>query len=146
MCRFGKDIMTQRRSWPVPVVVAAAIVRSGQVLGACRSAPPQLSGWWEFPGGKVEPGESESAALIRECREELGVDVAVGELLGTAPLGAAAGELRLYRADLVSGRPRALQGHGALRWLRADELNSVPWLPADRPLLPAVADVLLRSP
>jgi 8-oxo-dGTP diphosphatase len=135
--------MTQGRAGFGPVVVAAAIVLAGRVLGACRSAPPELAGWWEFPGGKVEPGESERAALVRECREELGVDIAVGPLLGTAPLGAE-WQLRLYRGELTSGQPQALQDHGELRWLDAGELDSVPWLPADRPLLTAVAKALLR--
>jgi 8-oxo-dGTP diphosphatase len=133
--------MTEGRAESVSVVVAAAIVRAGRVLGACRSAPPELSGWWEFPGGKVEPAESDRAALVRECREELGVDITVGALLGTAPLSAG-WELRLYQAELLSGSPRALQDHGELRWLGPDELDSVPWLPADRPLLAAVAAVL----
>jgi 8-oxo-dGTP diphosphatase len=141
MSRSGKGVVTPGRAGSVPVVVAAAIVRGGRVLGACRSAPADLAGQWEFPGGKVEPDESDDVALARECREELGVDIAVGSLLGTGSLGAV-GELRLYRAALVAGQPRPLQDHGELRWLRADELDSVPWLPADRPLLPAVADAL----
>jgi 8-oxo-dGTP diphosphatase len=129
---------------PVGVVVGAAIVRAGRVLAARRSAPPELAGGWEFPGGKVEPGESDAAALARECREELGVSVAVAELLGATELGPAR-ELRVYRADLVTGQPRALQDHDELRWLAADELESVRWLPADRPLLAAVAAVLSRA-
>jgi 8-oxo-dGTP diphosphatase len=143
MSSSRKGIMTQGRSESVLVVVAAAIVRAGRVLGACRSAPPELSGWWEFPGGKVEPGESDGLALIRECREELGVDIAVGALLGAVPLAGRAGELRLYQAELLAGQPHPLQDHGELRWLGAGELDSVPWLPADRPLLAAVAEALL---
>ena len=129
---------------PVGVVVGAAIVRAGRVLAARRSAPPELAGGWEFPGGKVEPGESDAAALARECREELGISIAVAELLGATELGPA-WELRVYRADLVTGEPRALQDHDELRWLHADELESVRWLPADRPLLAAVAAALSRA-
>jgi 8-oxo-dGTP diphosphatase len=128
---------------PVGVVVGAAIVRAGRVLAARRSAPPELAGGWEFPGGKVEPGESDGTALARECREELGVSIVVAELLGTTELGPAR-ELRVYRAELVSGEPRALQDHDELRWLGAGELESVRWLPADRPLLNAVAAELTR--
>jgi len=128
----------------VRVVVGAAIVRDGRVLAARRSAPPELAGGWEFPGGKVEAGESEPAALMRECREELGVEVTVAELLGSAPGGVKL-ELRVYRVVLVAGQPRPLQDHDELRWLSAAELDSVGWLPADRPLLGVVA-ALLAAP
>lgn len=119
----------------VRVVVGAAIVRDGRVLAARRSAPRELAGQWEFPGGKVEAGESERAALMRECREELGVDIVPGERLAEAPIRPGL-VLRLYRATLLTGEPAALQDHDELRWLALDELESVAWLPADRPLLP----------
>jgi 8-oxo-dGTP diphosphatase len=125
----------------VRIVVGAAIVRDGRVLAARRSAPPATAGGWEFPGGKVEPGESPPAALIRECREELGVTVSVGELLGTAPIPPGF-ELHVYAATLAAGTPRALQDHDELRWLAAAELDDVPWLPADRPVLRAVRERL----
>ena len=124
----------------VLVVVGAAIVRDGRLLAARRSAPPAVAGGWEFPGGKVEPGESEVAALVRECREELGVEVWVGALLGT--VAPAEFVLRVYRAVLVAGEPRPLQDHDELRWLAAHELADVPWLPADVPLLPAIREAL----
>jgi 8-oxo-dGTP diphosphatase len=124
----------------VLVVVGAAIVREGRLLAARRSAPPAVAGGWEFPGGKVEPGESEVDALVRECREELGVVVRVGALLGTVT--PAEFVLRVYRAALVAGEPRPLQDHDELRWLAAHELADVPWLPADLPLLPAIREAL----
>lgn len=124
-----------------PVVVAAAIVRDGLVLGARRSAPPELAGRWEFPGGKVEPDESDEDALVRECREELGIEIAVGRLLGTS-LIADGRELRLYAAEHLIGFPEAMQDHEITRWFRADELATVPWLDADEPLLPRVAALL----
>jgi 8-oxo-dGTP diphosphatase len=119
------------------VVVGAAIVRGGRVLAARRSAPAALAGGWEFPGGKVEPGESHAAALARECREELGVQIAVGELLGTADVGPGI-VLHVHVAELIAGEPQPLEDHDELRWLAADELEDVAWLPADRPLLAAV--------
>jgi 8-oxo-dGTP diphosphatase len=124
----------------VLVVVGAAIVREGRLLAARRSAPPAVAGGWEFPGGKVEPGESEVDGLVRECREELGVEVRVGALLGTVT--PAEFVLRVYRAVLVAGEPRPLQDHDELRWLAAHELADVPWLPADLPLLPAIREAL----
>ena len=71
----------------VAVVVGAALLDKGRVLAARRSAPPEVAGGWEFPGGKVNPGESEREALVRECREELGVEVEpLGRLDGEQPL------------------------------------------------------------
>jgi 8-oxo-dGTP diphosphatase len=128
----------------VRVVVGAAIVLDGRVLAARRRAPPELAGGWEFPGGKLEPGESESDALVRECREELGVEIAVGELIGAAPIDAGA-VLHVYLAEHLLGHPEVRQDHDDVRWLGADELDSVEWLPADRPMLPAVA-AALRAP
>ena len=77
---------------------------------------------------------------MRECREELGVEVRVGVLLGTVM--PAEFVLRVYRAVLVAGEPRPLQDHDELRWLAAHELADVPWLPADLPLLPAIREGL----
>jgi len=123
------------------VVVGAAIVRAGRVLAARRSAPAALAGGWEFPGGKVEPGESPAAALARECREELGVQIAVGELLGTADVAPGI-VLHVHVAELIAGEPQPLQDHDELRWLAGDELDDVPWLPADRPVLGALRERL----
>ena len=98
---------------------------------------------WEFPGGKVEAGESDVAALIRECEEELGVRVDVGERVGEdVLLGHGRALLRVYLATLVDGEePRALE-HLELRWLAADELYDVAWLPADAPIVDALVPVL----
>jgi 8-oxo-dGTP diphosphatase len=125
-------------------VVAAALVQDGRVLAARRVQPARLAGGWEFPGGKVEPGESEVSALVRELREELGVDAAVGARLGEAADGTVT--LAVYAATLVAGRPRPMQDHDRLRWLAAAELADVAWLPADRLLLPLVADFLTDRP
>jgi 8-oxo-dGTP diphosphatase len=122
-------------------VVGAALVRDGRVLTARRAAPSDLAGGWEFPGGKVEPGESDVAALARELREELGVKVTVGGLLGHAADGPI--ELYVYEAALADGEPRPLEDHDELRWLSAAELDAVAWLPIDAALLPAVTDRLL---
>ncbi|MGC0419216.1 (deoxy)nucleoside triphosphate pyrophosphohydrolase [Embleya sp. AB8] len=124
------------------IVVGAAILHRGRVLAACRSAPAELAGGWEFPGGKVEPGEGEPAALVRECREELGVTVRpVRRLPGAWPLGKGY-VLRVWLADLVSGEPAPLQDHSALRWLDAGAVAGLDWLPADRPAAELVAGEL----
>jgi 8-oxo-dGTP diphosphatase len=130
--------MTQR------IVVAAAIVLDGRVLGARRTAPPALAGQWEFPGGKVEPGESDSDALVRECREELGLEVAVGELLGTSQIGPDL-LLRVYLTEHLIGFPEPRLDHDETRWFGAEELDSVRWLAADVPLLATVLAKLVAS-
>jgi 8-oxo-dGTP diphosphatase len=116
------------------VVVGAALVRDGRVLASRRTDPPHLSGLWEFPGGKVEPGESDAEALVRELREELRVEAEVGARVGPdLPIGATA-VLRVHLCRLVSGEP-ALVDHDAHRWLGADELDEVPWIPVDLPVV-----------
>jgi 8-oxo-dGTP diphosphatase len=121
------------------------IVQDGRVLACERSAPPEVAGRWEFPGGKVEPGETDAQALARECAEELGVRVAVGARVGPdVPLAHGRAVLRVFTVTLLNGdEPRALE-HTAMRWLAADELDSVPWLPADRPIV-AELPVLLAE-
>jgi 8-oxo-dGTP diphosphatase len=118
-------------------VVGAAIIRDGRVLAARRVRPAAVAGGWEFPGGKVEDGESEPAALARECREELGIAIAVGERLAEAVDDRI--RLVVYAAALVGREPRPLDDHDELRWLTAAELDEVAWLPIDRELLPLVA-------
>jgi 8-oxo-dGTP diphosphatase len=127
------------------VIVAAVIVQDGRVLACERSAPPEVAGRWEFPGGKVEAGETDAQALARECAEELGVRVAVGARVGPdVPLAHGRAVLRVFTVTLLNGdEPRALE-HTAMRWLAADELDSVPWLPADRPIV-AELPVLLAE-
>jgi 8-oxo-dGTP diphosphatase len=118
------------------VIVAAVIVIGGRVLACERSAPPEVAGRWEFPGGKVEAGESDAQALVRECAEELGVRVEVGARVGPdVPLAHGRAVLRVFAVTLLDGDvPRAIE-HTAMRWLGADELDSVAWLPADRPIV-----------
>ncbi|GAA2652426.1 (deoxy)nucleoside triphosphate pyrophosphohydrolase [Nonomuraea recticatena] len=125
------------------VVVGAAIVADGRLLAAQRAEPPELAGGWEFPGGKVDEGESDEAALVRECQEELGVLVEIGERVGGEwPLGDDY-VMRVWLASLVSGVPEAKE-HLELRWLAPDELYDVPWLAADLPVVRAV-EFMLRE-
>ena len=118
-------------------VVGAAIIRDGRLLAAQRAEPVALAGGWEFPGGKVDPGESDQEALIRECEEELGVKVALLDRIGGEwPLGPET-LMRIWTAELVEGEPRALE-HLALRWLSVEELYDVEWLPGDLPVVAAL--------
>lgn len=127
------------------VVVGAAIVRCGRLLVAQRATPPALAGGWELPGGKVDPGERDEDALVRECREELGVDVRLtGRFDEEWPIPPSA-VLRVWTARLVRGWPRPLE-HAALRWLAPAELYDVPWLSADLPLIPHLQAALNGQP
>jgi 8-oxo-dGTP diphosphatase len=125
------------------IIVGAAIIDAGRVLACARAQPPEMAGRWEFPGGKVEPGEDDAAALVRECREELAVDVTVGGQVGPAvPLGDGRAVLRVYTARLCgAARPRLIE-HLELRWLAADQLSDVDWLPADAPIVEALRQYL----
>jgi 8-oxo-dGTP diphosphatase len=115
----------------VTVVVAAAIGRDGRYLAARRTRPDWAAGRWEFPGGKVEPGESDEQALVREIREELGVGIAIGDRVpGEWPLHDDL-VLHLYVATLIEGDPQPLDHHDDLRWLTPDEFDDIPWLESD---------------
>jgi len=121
--------------------VGAAIIRDGRVLAARRTAPASAAGRWEFPGGKVEAGESDAASLVREIDEELGVEIAVdGWLAGEQPVGEVY-LLRVALATLVRGEPTPTE-HDRVRWLGADELDEVDWLEADGPFLSELSALL----
>jgi 8-oxo-dGTP diphosphatase len=126
------------------VVVGAAVFLEGRVLAARRSRPSNVAGRWEFPGGKVELGESETQALVRELQEELAMDVAVGEEIGRVRLGKD-GQLVVFACQLAGDHPRLSADHDELRWLSGRDLSSVDWLDADRLLLANVAAVLASS-
>ena len=123
-------------------VVGAALVRDGRVLAARRTAPAAAAGRWEFPGGKVEDGETPEAALVREISEELGVTIEVRRwLAGAVPIGTAY-ELTVAIADLI-GEPEPVE-HDVVRWLTEDELDDVDWLDPDRPFLPELRQSLVE--
>jgi 8-oxo-dGTP diphosphatase len=125
------------------LVMGAAILHRGRVLAARRTVPESARGRWEFPGGKVEPGERPDAAVVREVAEELGCAIRVtGYLDGAEPIKDGY-TLRVAVAALVDGEPvpQELQ-HDAVWWLGADELDRVAWLDPDVPFLAEVARLL----
>jgi len=122
-------------------VVGAAILRDGCVLAARRTSPAAAAGRWEFPGGKVEPGETREAALVREVAEELACRVEVtGWLAGEVAISETH-TLAVALANLVDGEPEPAE-HDLVRWLAAGELGDVDWLEADRPFLAELRDLL----
>jgi 8-oxo-dGTP diphosphatase len=124
------------------VVAGVAIVRHGRVLAARRTSPVEYAGRWEFPGGKVDPGETDEAAAVREIREELGCDVdVVRRIPGEQPLSRGF-VLRVYEATLRSGEPMPHE-HDAIRWLAPEELDAVDWLAAELPFVAELPDLLL---
>lgn len=122
---------------PTVLVVAVALIDvDGRVLIARRPEGKQLAGLWEFPGGKVEPGEPRERAAVREVLEELGCRVEItGWLEGVVEIRDGL-ELRVALAELSDGEPQPRAGdHDVLRWLALEDLGSVDWLPADRPFV-----------
>jgi 8-oxo-dGTP diphosphatase len=121
-------------------VVGAVIVRGGLVYCVQRGPEGSLPGMWEFPGGKVEPGEDEVTALTREIREELLCEVKVGNKVTTTAYDYDFGAVRLttYYCDLVAGEP-SLTEHAAERWLQPEQLTKLAWAPAD---VPAVVEIV----
>lgn len=117
-------------------VVAALLERDGLLFAARRSPERREGGLWELPGGKVESGESDHEALVRELHEELAIHVEVGAFVAESTHAYAHGTVTLvgYRCRLVAGEP-VLRDHDASRWLPAGALQEVTWAPADLPLL-----------
>ncbi len=115
-------------------VVGAVIIRGGLVLCVQRGPHGSLPGRWEFPGGKVEPGEEPAAALAREIGEELLCRVEVGDKVTTTSHDHEFGTVKLttYYCELLSGTP-TLTEHSQLRWLPGPGLTSLDWAPADVP-------------
>lgn len=113
-------------------VVGAVLVRDGRILAAQRGEGMSLAGRWEFPGGKIEPGETPQETLRREIVEELGCRIEIGELVARTEHAYDFGlvDLSTYWCRLIDGEP-ALTEHAALVWADAEELAALEWAPAD---------------
>ncbi|MEP6761181.1 MAG: (deoxy)nucleoside triphosphate pyrophosphohydrolase [Sporichthyaceae bacterium] len=123
-------------------VVGAAVLEGDRLLAARRLEPPQLAGGWELPGGKVEPGETDEGALVRECHEELGVVIRLLDRVGGDwPMGTTA-ILRVWTAEVVEGTPHPLEDHSELRWLEPSHWYDVEWLAADLPVVRALEEMV----
>ena len=138
--------MTEVKGRRILLVAACALVDSdGRVLLTQRPEGKQLAGLWEFPGGKVEPGETPEETLIRELQEEIGITTKVACL---APLTFASHTyddfhllMLLYICRRYEGIARGLEGQ-ALKWVRPKDMRDYPMPPADEPLIPFLLDLL----
>lgn len=118
------------------IKVVAAIIKKGDKIFATQRGYGDLKGGWEFPGGKIEEGETPQEALVREIKEELETEIVVGELIDTLEYDYPTFHLSMdcFWAEIVSG-DLVLTEHAAAKWLAKDELDSVEWLPADITLI-----------
>ncbi|MCC8060379.1 MAG: (deoxy)nucleoside triphosphate pyrophosphohydrolase [Clostridiales bacterium] len=126
--------------------VVAAVIRHENKIFATQRGYGEFKDGWEFPGGKIEPGETPREALVREIEEELDTIIEVGEQIAKVEYDYPAFHLSMdcFWAEIVSGN-LVLREHEAARWLSEDELYSVEWLPADQELIGKIEQVLQRA-
>ena len=124
-------------------VVAAIITDASGRIFATQRGYGEWKDWWEFPGGKIESGETPEEALRREIREELDIDITVGRLLATVEYDYPAFHLSMqcFLCTLPAGTPHLLE-HEDARWLTREDLDSVRWLPADESIIKQLRDVI----
>lgn len=125
-------------------VVGAIVERNGAVFAARRNADRSAGGLWEFPGGKIEAGETPEAALRRELQEELNVDVSVGALVdrSLSDVESERIELSCYSARFEGDEPVSSSDHDAMTWVPIDQLSSLQWAPGDIPIIEVLAQRL----
>ena len=122
------------------IKVVAAIIRDGDRIFATQRGYGDFKDGWEFPGGKVEPGESPEEAIVREIKEELKADIRVTGFLTTVEHDYPKFHLSMdcFWAELVAGTEMTLLEHEAAKWLTLDQIDSVDWLPADMKVVEAI--------
>lgn len=125
------------------IKVTAAVIKKNNKIFATQRGYGEFKDGWEFPGGKLEPGETAKQALIREIKEELDADICVGRLIGTVEYDYPAFHLSMdcFLCSLLSDE-MILKEHEAARWLSKEELDSVKWLPADELLIDSLRRLL----
>ncbi len=128
------------------IEVVAAVIRKGDRIFATQRGYGAFKDWWEFPGGKVEPGETAAEALLREIREELATEIRIDKFLYTVEWDYPQFHLTLhcFMTSLLQ-QTLHLNEHEAARWLDASSIHSVRWLPADEMLLPLIVEELKKN-
>ena len=127
----------------VRVVAAVIYDKDKEKIFATARGYGEYNGWWEFPGGKIEAGETPQQALVREIREELTAEISVGELIKTIEYDYPNFHLSMdcFRAEIASGKLELKEAEAA-RWLSKSELDDVKWLPADRELIDIIRNAM----
>ncbi len=127
------------------IKVVAAVIRNDDKIFATQRGYGEFKDGWEFPGGKIEAGETPQQALVREIKEELDTEISVGNLIDIVEYDYPTFHLSMccFWAEVVSGNLR-LKEHEAAKWLAADELDTVDWLPADRDLIEKIRLEIFR--
>ena len=125
------------------IEVVAAVIRHGNQVFATQRGYGEFEGGWEFPGGKMEPGETPQEALIREIKEELDTEIEVGELIETVEYDYPKFHLTMhcFMCTVKSGH-LVLKEHGAAKWLTKNTLDSLDWLPADEGIIETIKQKL----
>ena len=127
----------------ITIEVVAAIIRKDNKIFATQRGYGEFKDWWEFPGGKMEAGETPEQALVREIHEELDTDISIDKFLYTVEWNYPKFHLTMhcYICSLLS-ESLHLNEHEAARWLTKEDIHSVNWLPADEILLPMIAELI----
>lgn len=128
--------------------VVAGLIRDGERILICQRPAGKARGLlWEFPGGKVEAGESKEAALVRECREELGVTLKVGKVYAefTHEYPDVTVRLTLFEARIGEGVPRNIE-HADVKWIKPEEITEYPFCPADKEICGKISKSVVGRP
>ena len=138
---FAEDGSIRKYVRVVAAVIRDTKHRKGKIFATARGYG-EYKGWWEFPGGKIEPGETPQEALVREIHEELTATIAVGELIKTVEYDYPGFHLSMdcFFAEVVEGHLQLKEAEDA-KWLSADEFDEVNWLPADWELIDCIRGV-----
>lgn len=127
------------------IEVVAAVIRDGDRILATQRGYGQFKDWWEFPGGKIESGESHKEALAREIHEELDAEILIGNLIDTVQWNYPEFHLTMHCYWVEALSPIVLKEHKAARWLTKEELRSLQWLPADIVIVENIEKSIQRS-
>ena len=130
------------------ITVVAGLIREGDRILICQRPAGKARGLlWEFPGGKVEAGESKEAALVRECREELGVTLEVGKVYAelTYEYPDVTVRLTLFEARIAEGVPRRIE-HADVKWIKPEEITEYPFCPADKEICGKISKSVVGRP